>query len=238
MQTTIKLFFSCLFCLALTLLSGCGDGVPSLTAVEQAEVDKIVTEHGTAAIVCYLEKLHDESRNPDMDRVFKYLKHFVSKGADVNATNGRYGDNSLRLLMTLNIDEKDEKNQEKLGLTLRFLLDKGADVNTDLGNGMTLLHIVTRDGGVEDVRFFISRGANVNAKEGGGWTPLHYAAYGGDVAVAKFLVSKKADVNAIGRGDFSGLMFMGPIQEITPLTLAKTNGNTEMIKYLESVGAK
>jgi hypothetical protein len=74
-QLASNIFVSCLFCLTLTLLSGCG-GV-SLTPVEQAEVEQYVTKHGKGAIVHYL----DEVRDADL----KYVKYFVSQGADVNA---------------------------------------------------------------------------------------------------------------------------------------------------------
>ena len=92
MQTTFKLFFSCLFCLSLTLLSGCGGGggvfAPTLSPAEQAEVDKYITNYGTRSLAEYMEDVSMRTEN-DEERVLKYAKYFVSKGADVNA---RYGD--------------------------------------------------------------------------------------------------------------------------------------------------
>ena len=48
---TVNLLALCLFCFALTLLSGCGGGVPKLTPAEQAEVDKYVKDHGRDSLV-------------------------------------------------------------------------------------------------------------------------------------------------------------------------------------------
>ena len=45
MNMTFKFFIVCLCCSALTLLSGCGGGVPKLTPVEQAEANILVAFH-------------------------------------------------------------------------------------------------------------------------------------------------------------------------------------------------
>jgi hypothetical protein len=96
MQTTFKLFVSCLFCLLLTLLSGCGGGgtgggmftesAPKFTPAEQAEVDKYVANYGRDAIVHYLEKAQERDDNEEL--ILKYVKYFVLQGADVNARDG------------------------------------------------------------------------------------------------------------------------------------------------------
>jgi hypothetical protein len=67
MQTTFKIFFSCLFCLALTLLVAAeqADTEKSLTVerlltiAEQAEIDKIIAKHGIGAILRYLATQSD-----------------------------------------------------------------------------------------------------------------------------------------------------------------------------------
>jgi hypothetical protein len=69
MQTTFKILFSCLFCLALTL-SVAGEQttyiekvLPTLTAAEQAEIDKIVAKHGMGAILRYLATQSEKNTN-------------------------------------------------------------------------------------------------------------------------------------------------------------------------------
>jgi hypothetical protein len=97
MSTTNKLFVSCLFGIALILVSGCGGGnkVPTLTPAEQAEVDEYVKEGGRDAIADYL--YYSDWQNDDEERVLKYVKYFVSQGANVNAVGccsfnlGRFG---------------------------------------------------------------------------------------------------------------------------------------------------
>jgi len=90
MQTIFKLFFVCLCCFALTLLSGCGgDGssakaVSSFTPAEQAEVDKYIREQGRDALLRYL--FDERKKNTDEKLVRKYVKYFVSQGANVNAS--------------------------------------------------------------------------------------------------------------------------------------------------------
>jgi len=94
MQTTFKIFLLCLFCFFLTFVVGCGNGgggvfssVPKLTPAEQAEVDRYIREHGRDAIVYYLARL--DTTNTDEALVLKYVKYFVSQGANVNAKMNR-----------------------------------------------------------------------------------------------------------------------------------------------------
>ena len=86
-----------MLCFTLALLSGCGGGgksatggnggssaepVPVLTPAEQTEVDKILATHGREAILYYLKEVHYDL---DEELVLKYVKWFVSQGADINA---------------------------------------------------------------------------------------------------------------------------------------------------------
>jgi len=83
------------------------------------------------------------------------------------------------------------------------------------------------EGTVSDIRCFLERGATVNEEQHGS-TPLHIAVeYSKEgMEVAKLLVDRGADVNL---KDSDGK---------TPLDLAVEDENTEMIKYLEAIGAK
>jgi len=129
MQTTFKLFFSCLFCLALLLSNGCGgagggvltESVPTLTPAEQAEVDKLLAEEGTNAILVYI--MSTEHRDKTGAKL-KYLQWFVSQGADVNA-KGDGGETPLHWVANVEI--------------AKFLVSKGADVNAKDERGGTPL---------------------------------------------------------------------------------------------------
>jgi ankyrin repeat protein len=111
MSTPFKFFVSCLFCFALSLLNGCGGG-GSFTPAEQAEVDKYIAEYGRDAMIYYLAGKGTEDTD---EIVFKYVKYFVSRGANVNA--------------------KDSVDMTPLHWTcfrkkvVEFLVSKEADVN-------------------------------------------------------------------------------------------------------------
>jgi len=173
MQATFKFFLSCLICLALSLLSGCGGSV-SLTPAEKAEVDPYITKHGKDALVHYLR---DVRKDTDEKLVLKYCKYLVSQGADVNAGNDDPLDSAAR-----------QGNIE----VVKFLVSKGADMKARNGLNGLLVH-ATYSGNIELVKFFISKGADVNTKYQG-TTPLEAAIRSRNIEAVKFLVSKGADV--------------------------------------------
>jgi len=82
MQATFKSLFSLLFCLTLTLLGGCRSE-DLLTSAEQMKADKILADSGKNSIADYIT---NHAHKADMELVLKYLKYFVSKGADVGDT--------------------------------------------------------------------------------------------------------------------------------------------------------
>ena len=130
MQTTNKLLVLCFFCLVLTLVSGCGGGVPKLTPAEQAEVDKIFAEHGRDAILYLLLDLRqnmDELNITDEEDklTLKYVKYFAAQGANVNAKS----ENNRGLVVTSH--SLTPLHVVKYVSTAKFLVSKGADVNAE-----------------------------------------------------------------------------------------------------------
>jgi hypothetical protein len=85
--------------------------------------------------------------------------------------------------------------QERNIPRLDQLLDKGADVNMDLGSGETPLHTAANSGAKELVAFLIGRGANVNALNQYNWAPIHNAAYHGKFDTVVALLKAGADPN-------------------------------------------
>jgi ankyrin repeat protein len=89
---------------------------------------------------------------------------------------------------------------------VKFLISKGANVNTKNNDGSTPLHgacsiIESTDSPHSDfdlVQLLIARGADVNARENYGGTPLRYAV--GSLKIAIFLIEHGADINATSDG--------------------------------------
>jgi ankyrin repeat protein len=101
----------------------------------------------------------------------------------------------------------------------RLLLERGADVNTRMNDGGTLLHWAWTD---EVVRVLLEHGANVGAVDNLGRTPLHLAL---KVEVVHVLLEHGAIVGAV---DNEGR---------TPLHAAATGGNVEVVRMLLEHGA-
>lgn len=208
-------------CLAMFLFNIRG-GAPVLTAAERAETDQGIALYGRNVIVHYLGSLNKD-KDTDYNLVLKYLKYFVSKGADVNAkVETKNGDGATPLLAAAAFGNVE---------VVKFLVSKGADVTVGM-RGITPLHLAgdSKDKDGEIAKFLVSKGADVNAKidkdhkKYGGSTPLHVAAEG-NIEVVKFLVSKGVDVNA---KNSTGQ---------TPLHVAVKEGNVEVVKFLVSKGA-
>ena len=109
---------------------------------------------------------------------------------------------------------------------VKFLVSKGADVNVKNSGNIAPLREATIRENLEVVRFLISEGADVNTR---GFTdnstPLHIVARRNMLEFARVFVSNGANVNARdNRGN-------------TPLDIARNQGHTAMVAYLDSVSA-
>ncbi|XP_015921097.2 uncharacterized protein [Parasteatoda tepidariorum] len=78
-----------------------------------------------------------------------------------------------------------------------YLLDEGADVNSETLNLATPLHLSSFDGQLEAVKILISRGANVSARAKEGVTPLHFAVESGRQSIVEYLLENGANINAM-----------------------------------------
>jgi uncharacterized protein len=81
---------------------------------------------------------------------------------------------------------------------VRFLIEKGADVNAVAKNMMKVmpLHSAVAHNQVEISEMLVQRGADVNATQEGGITPLHESAQNGNVEITELLIENGAKVNA------------------------------------------
>lgn len=87
--------------------------------------------------------------------------------------------------------------QEYLLSTLKVLLAKGAQVNSQNENGQSPLHLyLTRDVPTPVIELLLSKGADVTIKDNSGQTPLHHAVSNVAATHAKLLLDNKADPNS------------------------------------------
>ena len=174
---------------------------------------------------------------------------FLADGADPNARNGR-GQTALHLAARhghdevcellldgttkAQIDAVDDEGQQPLHLTVpngffdtfKLLTDHGADPNSPIGGGSTLLHFASFKGTAEAVEFMLDNGCKADMPDRDGARPLHAAAYAGKKDIVEVLVTKGGtDVNV---QDKTGA---------TALHLAAQQKQVYMCKALLELGA-
>ena len=109
---------------------------------------------------------------------------------------------------------------------VKFLIDKGADVNARDKQGTTALMAAAFGGHVPTGRLLLDRKADVNMADVSGRTALMATALGGDVGMGQALLGAKADLNAEDKGGLSAL------------TYAAANGHLGIVELLLNAGLK
>ncbi len=79
---------------------------------------------------------------------------------------------------------------------IKYLIERGADVNAKEQYGNTPLHWASIENRIELAKLLIERGADVNAKRNDEETPLHTASWKNRIETAKLLIEKGADLEA------------------------------------------
>lgn len=110
-------------------------------------------------------------------------------------------------------------------ITVRRLLNNGADVNVKDTHGRTLLFNAAWHSYDNICKLLLKHNAGINDKDKYGNTPLHTAAANGHTKICKLLLEHRADVNA--KNDDNS----------TPLHEAAGRGYTEVCKLLIEHGA-
>jgi ankyrin repeat protein len=172
----------------------------------------------------------------------------VRSGADVKANN-RYGIPPLHIAAT----------NGNAAIAERLLI-AGADPNTAIAGGETVLMTAARTGAVDVLKALLARGADVRAKESSkGQTALMWASAENNAAAVRLLIAAGADVHERSRGGaFTPLHFAvrgghipttGALLDAgariedalpdgtTPLVLAVINAHYELAGFLVDRGA-
>ncbi|XP_055891865.1 ankyrin-2-like [Biomphalaria glabrata] len=123
----------------------------------------------------------------NFNEINQYILHvidlFLKNGANLEDYN-KYGCTALI-----------ESAQCSFGVeVLKYLLDKGADVNQQNCLGLTALHNAAESHKLDFLEVLLKRGAPVNLKNYKGQTPLHLAVR--DVNTVRFFLENQANVNA------------------------------------------
>ncbi len=110
-----------------------------------------------------------------------------------------------------------------------ILARDASQANARSGDGWTPLHLAGFFGQREAAELLLGRGASVSAVSGGQEKnqPLHAALAGAcDPVIVKAIVARGADVNATAATG------------VTPLHIAASRGNDELVRFLVAAGAK
>lgn len=115
------------------------------------------------------------------------IEKLLAKGANINTTNGDYGNTPLHVAVNSN-------NQ----VAIEALLGgKDIDVNIVNYRADTSLHLAVRKGNKDLIRLLLARkDINVNIGNDDLYTPLHLAVKGDNKEAVELLLSKGADIDA------------------------------------------
>ncbi|MBN2858477.1 MAG: ankyrin repeat domain-containing protein, partial [Candidatus Delongbacteria bacterium] len=80
---------------------------------------------------------------------------------------------------------------------VKYLVDKGADINTRDREGSIPLQNAAIKGYFEIVKILVENGSDVNYKDYNDVTPLHFACMSGNLEMIKFLESKGANLKGV-----------------------------------------
>lgn len=90
---------------------------------------------------------------------------------------------------------------------VRFLLSKGADVNSRDGLGQSVLDVAAEQRDMDVLAELLDAGANIEVRDNDGWTPLMHAAARDNVPAIQLLVSYKAKLDATTPDGYTALAY-------------------------------
>ena len=113
--------------------------------------------------------------------------------ASVNATDY----NHQTLLQVASADGRSD--------VARWLLDLGADTNSQRGDLGAPIHLATANGHLEVIRTLLNYGVDINSADNEGRTPLHLASSTGKVEIVRLLLEHGANANSVDNDGYTPL---------------------------------
>ncbi|WP_342276058.1 ankyrin repeat domain-containing protein [Spiroplasma endosymbiont of Nebria brevicollis] len=135
---------------------------------------------------------------------------------------------SLKKEFVESLDNNELIKTEEDFLQLLELLDKENDVNKQIGNGETLLHLAVWEGYVDVVKELLKKGANINLPDtASSRTPIHLAVKRNNIKMVKILLDTNYDYFY-----YSGFSIKD-LEYNTPLMIAEKQGYPEIVELLK-----
>lgn len=167
---------------------------------------------------------------------FDVAKYLCEKGSDINATDGTGRTPLMRaaeagviqmVMQPFSSSATDGgfKPYEGQLEMVKFLVEKGAKLDTPNCDGATPLIAACDNGLPEIADFLIRKRANVNATVSSGQTALYLATFRGHTKIVELLLKNGANQNV-------AIQEEGPGKGQTPLMVATGKGYPEIVKLL------
>ncbi|WP_394391139.1 ankyrin repeat domain-containing protein [Shewanella woodyi] len=224
-----------------------------LTDESEDKLLHISIEGGSVDLLKYLLK-GKEIEKEGMQELFLYaltssqlpsVKYLISKGADTNKPLTWLGEAQTTPLMVAS--SKGDID------TVKYLLEREADINSADSAGFTALMYATRDDNIEVVRSLVDGGANLDIKTESGDSILSRVVAGDDPLVFQYLLEAGADANSTnssgnsvlystswsGKLDYAtSLVKHGATINATDVSIAAANGYVDIVSFFIGVVPK
>lgn len=103
---------------------------------------------------------------------------------------------------------------------VKYLVEKGVDIESAPDAGMTALHHAASYGHLEIVKYLLEKKADVDARDSLSHTPLHFALQAKNaanrIAITKMLLENGADVNASAITGMTAFMLVNSVKPYNP----------------------
>ena len=116
---------------------------------------------------------------------------------------------------------------------VKFLLEKGLNINTKDDEGLTALHVACRENSNKCLKLILENGSfDVNEQVKGGFTPLHFAVFNKNFEAIDLLLAKGANTSIEDEKGRKAFDFEQAKEGETLLLIAYENNDFERFKLL------